>query len=70
MTLFDTFGLVSEESNFHVPTSYIFALIAILLTSLSYGHMIRRYPSSGSAYTYAQNPSTRMLVSWWVGHHY
>ena len=54
MTLFDTFGLVSEESHFHVPTSYIFALVAILLTSLSYGHMIRRYPSSGSAYTYAQ----------------
>ena len=49
MTLFDTFGLVSEESHFHVPTSYIFALVAILLTSLSYGHMIRRYPSSGSA---------------------
>ena len=52
MTLFDTFGLVSDESNLHVPTSYIFALVAILLTSLSYGHMIRRYPSSGSAYTY------------------
>ena len=43
MTLFDTFGLVSEESNFHVPTSYIFARIAILLTSLSYGNMIGRY---------------------------
>lgn len=23
MTLFDTFGLVSEESHYHVPTSYI-----------------------------------------------
>ncbi len=67
MTLFDTFGLVSEESNFHVPTSYIFALIAILLTSLSYGHMIRRYPSSGSAYTYAQksiHPNVGFMVGW------
>lgn len=67
MTLFDTFGLVSEESHFHVPTSYIIALVAILLTSISYGHMIRRYPSSGSAYTYAQksiHPNVGFMVGW------
>ncbi|MBP7783380.1 MAG: APC family permease [Acinetobacter sp.] len=67
MTLFDTFGLVSEESHFHVPTSYIVALIAILFTSISYGHMIRRYPSSGSAYTYAQksiHPNVGFMVGW------
>ncbi|MFC3901944.1 putrescine:proton symporter, AAT family [Acinetobacter marinus] len=67
MTLFDTFGLVSEESHYHVPTSYIIALVAILLTSISYGHMIRRYPSSGSAYTYAQksiHPNVGFMVGW------
>lgn len=67
MTLFDTFGLVSEESQFHVPTSYIFALVAILFTSFSYGKMIRRYPSSGSAYTYAQqaiHPNVGFMVGW------
>lgn len=67
MTLFDTFGLVSQKSGGHVPTSYIFALIAILLTSISYGHMIRRYPSSGSAYTYAQkaiHPNVGFMVGW------
>ncbi|MBL8322156.1 MAG: APC family permease, partial [Acinetobacter sp.] len=67
MTLFDTFGLVSEESHYHVPTSYIIALIAILFTSISYGHMIRRYPSSGSAYTYAQkslHPNIGFMVGW------
>ncbi|WP_171061767.1 APC family permease [Acinetobacter venetianus] len=67
MTLFDTFGLVSEESHYHVPTSYIVALIAILFTSISYGHMIRRYPSSGSAYTYAQksiHPNVGFMVGW------
>lgn len=67
MTLFDTFGLVSEQSQFHVPTSYIIALVAILLTSISYGHMIRRYPSSGSAYTYAQksiHPNVGFMVGW------
>ena len=67
MTLFDTFGLVSEESHYHVPTSYIIALVVILFTSVSYGHMIRRYPSSGSAYTYAQksiHPNVGFMVGW------
>ncbi|UTO05987.1 APC family permease [Moraxella sp. FZLJ2107] len=67
MTLFDTFGMVSRDSGGHVPMSYLFALIAILLTSISYGHMIRAYPSSGSAYTYTQkaiNPSMGFMVGW------
>lgn len=67
MTVFDTFGMVSEASVLHVPTSYIFALLAILLTAFSYGHMIRRYPSSGSAYTYAQqaiHPNVGFMVGW------
>ncbi len=34
-----------------VPTAYAFALIAILFTALSYGKLVRRYPSAGSAYT-------------------
>ncbi|MDQ8934574.1 APC family permease [Acinetobacter rudis] len=67
MTVFDTFGLVSQYSQGHVPTSYIFALAAILLTSISYGHMIKRYPSAGSAYTYAQksiHPNVGFMVGW------
>jgi amino acid transporter len=42
-------------------------LIAILFTSISYGHMIKRYPSSGSAYTYAQksiNLNVGFMVGW------
>lgn len=67
MTVFDTFGLVSQASEQHVPTSYIIALFAILLTSISYGSMIRRYPSAGSAYTYAQksiHPNVGFMVGW------
>ena len=67
MTLLDTFGMVSRDSGGHVPMSYLFALFAILLTSISYGHMIRAYPSSGSAYTYTQksiNPSMGFMVGW------
>ncbi|MFL1731828.1 APC family permease [Moraxella oculi] len=67
MTLLDTFGQVSDASHGHVPMSYIFALIAILLTSISYGHMIKAYPSSGSAYTYTQksiHPAMGFMVGW------
>ncbi len=43
------------------------ALIAVLLTSISYGHMIRKHPSSGSAYTYVQksiHPNAGFMVGW------
>jgi amino acid transporter len=66
MTLLDTFGMVSRDSLQHVPTSYFVALLAVLLTSLSYGHMIP-LPSSGSAYTYAQkaiHPNVGFMVGW------
>lgn len=67
MTLLDTFGMVSRDSLQHVPASYMIALIAVLLTSISYGHMIRKHPSSGSAYTYVQksiHPNAGFLVGW------
>ena len=62
MTLFDTFGIVSGLTDGHVPTAYAFALIAILFTALSYGKLVRRYPSAGSAYTYAQKFCWRKFI--------
>ncbi|VFS76358.1 Low-affinity putrescine importer PlaP [Kluyvera cryocrescens] len=47
MTLFDTFGIVSGLTDGHVATAYAFALIAILFTALSYGKLVRRFPSAG-----------------------
>ena len=67
MTLFDTFGIVSGLTDGHVPTAYAFALVAILFTALSYGKLVRRYPSAGSAYTYAQksiSPTVGFMVGW------
>lgn len=67
MTLFDTFGIVSGLTDGHVPTAYAFALIAVLFTALSYGKLVRRYPSAGSAYTYAQkaiHPVVGFMVGW------
>lgn len=67
MTIFDTFGIVSSLTDGHVPTAYAFALLGILFTALSYGKLVRKYPSAGSAYTYAQksiNPHVGFMVGW------
>lgn len=67
MTVFDTFGLVQNDSRGHVPTAYIFALVAMLFTAYSYGQMVKRFPSAGSAYTYTQktvSPHVGFMVGW------
>lgn len=67
MTVFDTFVLVSEKSDGHVPMAYILALGAILFTAISYGRLVRQFPEAGSAYTYAQkaiNPFVGFIVGW------
>lgn len=67
LTIFDTFAIVSNMTDGHVPTSYIIALIAVLFTALSYGALVKRYPSAGSAYTYAQkaiHPYVGFMVGW------
>ena len=65
--LFDTFGIVSEETNGVVPTAYLLALIAMTFTAISYGRMTRVFPSAGSAYTYTSetmNPNLGFLIGW------
>ncbi|MFZ1873257.1 MAG: APC family permease [Chania sp.] len=67
MTIFDTFGIVSGLTDGHVATAYAFALLAILFTALSYGKLVRKFPSAGSAYTYAQkaiSPHVGFMVGW------
>ena len=67
MTVFDTFGYVSDESGGVVPLAYLFALVVMLFTAISYGRMTRVYPSAGSAYTYASetmHPNVGFLVGW------
>ncbi|KAA9001122.1 APC family permease [Affinibrenneria salicis] len=67
MTIFDTFGIVSGLTDGHVATAYAFALLGILFTALSYGKLVRRFPSAGSAYTYAQkaiSPHVGFMVGW------
>ncbi|MGL4601718.1 MAG: APC family permease, partial [Plesiomonas sp.] len=67
MAVFDTFGIVTDITHGHVVTSYAIALAGVLLTALSYGRLVGRFPSAGSAYTYAQkafNPYIGFMVGW------
>lgn len=67
MTIYDTFGIVTNLTDGHVATAYGFALIGILFTAVSYGKLVRRFPSAGSAYTYAQkaiSPHVGFMVGW------
>lgn len=67
MVVFDTFGIISEQTDGHVPTAYIVALIGILFTAASYGKLVKVFPEAGSAYTYtrkAMNGHLGFLVGW------
>ena len=65
--VFDTFGLVADETNNVVPAAYAVALIVLAFTAVSYGKMVRVIPSAGSAYTYAResiHPGVGFVVGW------
>lgn len=54
LTVFTTYGIVTEQTGGRLATAYIFTLAAMIFTALSYAAMVRAYPVSGSAYTYTQ----------------
>ena len=65
--IFDTFGIVAEETNFLVPLAYLMAMVAMAFTAVSYGRMVQVYPSAGSAYTYASetiHPNVGFVIGW------
>lgn len=67
MAVFDTFGIASDISSGHVPAAYIVVFIAILFTALSYGKLVRQFPTAGSVYTYTRNiinPYLGVVVGW------
>ncbi|MBC9953569.1 APC family permease [Leucobacter sp. cx-42] len=49
-----TFGVIATISQGATPMAYVFATLAMLLTAVSYGKLARRFPASGSVYTYAR----------------
>src|ERR1035437_7188018 len=49
---FPLFGHANDISKGHAVTTILIAMLAMILTAISYGKMANRYPSAGSAYTY------------------
>lgn len=65
--LFDTFGIVTIQTDGAVPLAYLVALVVMFFTALSYGRMARVYPTAGSAYTYTResmHPRVGFMVGW------
>src|SRR5256884_7213334 len=61
------FGLSSVQSRGHTVDTILIAMVAMVLTAVSYGRMAARYPSAGSAYTYVGrglNPHLGFLAGW------
>jgi putrescine importer len=46
------FGIAMQMSRGHMVTTILIAMVAMMLTAVSYGRMASLYPSAGSAYTY------------------
>src|SRR5712671_1426780 len=61
------FGVISQRSRGHVVTVILIAMVAMLLTAISYGRIARAYPSAGSAFTYVGqeiNPALGYVTGW------
>jgi putrescine importer len=61
------YGLASVQSHGHALDTILLAMVAMVLTGISYGRMAALYPSAGSAYTYvgrALNPHLGFLAGW------
>jgi putrescine importer len=61
------FGVIYTEARGHVATAVLLAMVAMLLTAISYGHMARLHPQAGSAFTYVGkelHASAGYLAGW------
>lgn len=54
LTVFTTYGIVTELTGGRVAVSYVITLVAMLFTARSYARMSVAYPYAGSAYVYTQ----------------
>ena len=54
LTVFTTYGIVTQTTGGRLPIAYIVTLVAMGFTALSYARMVVAYPVAGSAYTYTQ----------------
>src|SRR5215831_2846824 len=62
-----SYGVLSNRGKGHVVTTILIAMVAMLLTAISYGRMARVYPSAGSAFTYVGkeiHPALGYITGW------
>src|SRR5215813_13604195 len=62
-----SYGVLAARGHGHVTTTILIAMVAMLLTAVSYGRMARVYPSAGSAFTYVGqelNPALGYITGW------
>ncbi len=61
------FGVAQVLSHGHFVTTILIAMVAMMLTAVSYGRMASIFPTAGSAYTYVGrglNPHLGFLTGW------
>lgn len=61
------FGVAQKLSDGHFVTTIFIAMLAMMITAVSYGRMAALYPAAGSAYTYVGrglNPHLGFLAGW------
>jgi putrescine importer len=61
------FGVAQKLSDGHFVTTIFIAMLAMMITAVSYGRMASIYPAAGSAYTYVGrglNPHLGFLAGW------
>ena len=54
LTVFTTYGIVTQVTGGRVPLAYVITLLAMAFTARSYARMAAAMPFAGSAYTYTQ----------------
>lgn len=67
LTMFTTYGVVTEMTGGRTASAYLITLLAMLFTAASYSFMVRKYPISGSAYSYTSlsfGPVVGFLSGW------
>ncbi|WP_312178460.1 APC family permease [Arthrobacter sp.] len=67
LTVFTTYGIVTQVSGGRLPAAYLITLCVMLFTARSYGLMARAFPYAGSAYTYTQKsfgPAPGLMTGW------
>lgn len=69
ITIFTTYGLVTEMTHGMLSLTYTIATLAMMFTAMSYRHMVKAYPIAGSVYTYTQrsiNPHVGFMGGWGI----